>query len=222
MIAISLSLVREIFIESFRGKTLARILLNHELSKIEVGGKILDLGSSKESASYNRFLKYREPYTVTRTDFYSDGPGMVRLDLEKPFSLSDASFDTMTCFNVLEHIYNYCNVIAESYRVLKPGGVFVGSTPFLVNFHADPHDYFRYTHEALENMFVEAGFSCEKMISLSFGPLSVAAFFLTRITPSFLNFLFFIPAILLDALIIKVKPIQRGRYPLGYVYIFKK
>lgn len=219
---LSWEFIKTVFFESLRGKTLARILLNHALSEIEVAGKILDLGSSKESASYNRFLQYQTPYEVTRTDFFKSGPGLIQLDLEKPFYLPDTSFDAVTCFNVLEHLYNYRNCIAESYRVLKPGGVFVGSTPFLVNYHADPHDYFRYTHEAIEKMFGEAGFATEKIISLGFGPFSVAALYITFALPTFLHCLVLIPAIFMDALVLRFKPSQHARYQLGYVFIFKK
>ncbi len=221
-VKISWLLLNRIFIESRRGKTLARILLNHALSDVRLSSAILDFGSSSESASYNRFLKYEKPYQVTRTDLYRDGPGMVKLDLEKPFPLPGNSFDHITCFNVLEHIYSYRNCIGEAYRVLKSGGTFVGGTPFLVSYHSDPHDYFRYTHEGIEKIFTEIGFVCEQIISLGFGPLTVAAEFFTRTTPNFLNFVFTIPAVLLDSLILRLKPKHRGRYALGYMYVFKK
>lgn len=211
-----------IITESLRGKTLARIFLNHALSDIEVTGKILDLGSSSDSASYNRFLKYQKPFEIVHTDFYKDGVGLLKLDLEKSFAILDASFDAITCFNTLEHIYNFRNLINESHRVLKSGGVFVGSTPFLVNYHADPHDYFRYTHEAIKKMFGEAGFVCEKMITLSLGPQSAAAFFALQTMPRILRPLFYSLAMLADLLIVAIKPSQRMKYPLGYVFVFRK
>lgn len=219
---ISLRFIKQIFIESFRGKTLARIFLNHALSSVRLSGSILDLGSSAKAASYHRFLQYAKPYHLTHTDLYNEGAGVTKLDLEKPFTLADSSFDHITCFNALEHVYDFRNVIHESYRALKAGGTFVGSTPFLVNYHADPHDYFRYTHEAIAKIFTEAGFVRERTVYLGFGPFTAAAQFITRVAPAWINFLFIIPAMLLDTLILRLKPRQRGKYALGYMYVFRK
>ena len=44
--------------------------------------------------------------------------------------------------------------MAEVARVLRPGAVFAGSVPFLgQGGHADPHDYYRYTDQALRRLF---------------------------------------------------------------------
>lgn len=215
-------LIGPIITESFRGKTLSRTLLNLALQEVELTGSVLDLGSSTESASYQRFLRYHEPVKKTFTDFYRSGENIVKLDLEKSFGLPDGVYDHITCFNTLEHIYDYRNLVKESWRVLKSGGTFVGGTPFLVNYHPDPHDYFRYTHEAIEKIFTEAGFVKERITSLGFGPLGAAASFFEIILPGWLRWLVVIPSVLLDRVILSLKPLQRGRYPLGYVYIFRK
>jgi SAM-dependent methyltransferase len=41
----------------------------------------------------------------------------------------DASFATVLCTEVLEHVPDTARAIAEIRRVLRPGGVFIGSTP---------------------------------------------------------------------------------------------
>ena len=43
--------------------------------------------------------------------------------------LPDNSFDYVLCFQVIEHIQKDLNLIEEIYRVLKPGGIFLVSTP---------------------------------------------------------------------------------------------
>ncbi len=214
--------LQRLFRESWKGKTVARIFMNHALSELHATGTILDLGSSNESASYNRFLKYVSPYTITRTDFYKSGEQMVQLDLERPFPLPDHTYTTVTCFNVLEHIFHYENVVKESARVLKPGGTFVGGTPFLVNYHPDPYDYFRYTQESLERIFTSHGFVCDRMISLGWGPLTVVSFFLSAPLPRWLRPLIVLPLVLLDVLVCRLKPSLKGRYALGYAYVFRK
>lgn len=44
-------------------------------------------------------------------------------------SFADASFDAVTMWDVLEHVYRPREVIAEVARILKPGGVFVVNHP---------------------------------------------------------------------------------------------
>jgi SAM-dependent methyltransferase len=69
----------------------------------------------------------------------------------------DASFDTVICTEVLEHCRDPQRAVTEIHRVLRPGGVCVLSTRFLYRFHPTPHDYFRFTHEGLAELF--AGFA---------------------------------------------------------------
>ena len=211
-------LIREIW----RGKSLPRTFLNFALKSITVRGAVLDLGSKSSAMSYNRFLKRGEGARVTYTDYHSTGKDIIKLDLEKSYELRDMSYDTITCFNTLEHVFNYQNLISESYRVLKSGGTFIGGTPFLVGYHPDPHDYFRYTHEALDRMFVAAGFEKEQIVSLGLGPLTAALSMDFFVWPRILRPLAVTVAILFDQLILKIKPKQLGRFPLGYVYVFRK
>jgi len=219
---ISFSLFKIFIKEMLKGKSLARTLLNISLMDVELAGDILDFGSKSNGASYNRFLQKDKNCKVTFTDWHENGEGIIKLNLEERFVIEDNKFDFITCFNVLEHIYNYKNVIEESFRILKPGGVYIGQTPFLVNYHADPNDYFRYTHQAIEKMFEEVGFICQKMIYLGFGPC-VAAFSQTaHIYPKVLRPTLAGGAILADKLILKLKPGQRLRYPLGYLYLMRK
>ena len=208
--------------ELLRGKSLPRTLLNVNLRDIKLSGEVLDLGSKSSNASYNRFLQKDENCTITFTDWHENGEDIIKLNLEEKFPVGDGKYDYITCFNVLEHIYNFENVVGESYRILKSGGVFVGQTPFLVNYHADPNDYFRYTHQTIEKMFTEVGFVCEKIVYLGFGPLSTSYAMSSQISPKFLRPFFAIFAILLDTIIVKYKKSQKFCYPLGYLYIMKK
>lgn len=59
---------------------------------------------------------------------------IVQLDLNiHPLPYSDASFDLVTCSEVLEHVENYRAVLREIRRVLKPDGVMVVTTPNVLN-----------------------------------------------------------------------------------------
>lgn len=58
-------------------------------------------------------------------------------------------FDTVLATEVLEHLSDPQHAINEMHRILKPGGVCLLSTRFIYQYHADPQDYYRYTHDAL-------------------------------------------------------------------------
>ncbi len=66
-----------------------------------------------------------------------------------PFA--DNSLDSIILQAVLEHVTEPRRVIAETERALKPGGYLYIEMPFLQGFHADPHDYQRYTLEGLRH-----------------------------------------------------------------------
>jgi len=50
-------------------------------------------------------------------------------DLDEPLPLEDASFDVVVVAEVLEHLRLPDRALAEARRVLRPGGVLVGSVP---------------------------------------------------------------------------------------------
>jgi SAM-dependent methyltransferase len=62
----------------------------------------------------------------------------------------DASFDAVFAMEVLEHVTEPQAAIAATLRVLRPGGVFVASTPFIFEQHDAPNDFYRYTRHGLE------------------------------------------------------------------------
>lgn len=204
--------------ETWRGKSLPRIFLNYALKQQEVAGNVLDLGASAEAASYRRFLKYREPFNLTTTDFYRIAPGMVALNAEEPFALQSSTYDYVSCFNVLEHVYNYNNAVQETFRILKPAGIFLGGTPFLVNVHPDPHDYWRYTNETLEKILSSAGFTNISVCGLGFGPATVAAHFFSIMIPKWLRPIVILPSLVIDKIFLKLFPVHDGRYPLAYIF----
>lgn len=52
---------------------------------------------------------------------------------EERLPYADASFDLVTCTEVVEHIEHYRESLREVHRVLRPGGVFVVTTPNILN-----------------------------------------------------------------------------------------
>lgn len=215
-------LFKNLISEIMRGKTIWRILFNFELKKFKVGGEILDIGAGKERSSYFRFLRLASEHKITSIDITNERKPDIIADLEKGFPVEDNKFDYVMCFNLLEHIYDYQKVVNECFRVLKSGGVLLGAVPFIMHYHADPNDYFRYTHQALEKIFQTAGFSEIKIKSLGYGPFIAGFSQIEYLLPGFIK-IFIIPfLILLDKILIKIKKHYRKSYALGYSFEAKK
>ena len=69
----------------------------------------------------------------------------------------DATFDHVLCTEVLEHVEYPEALIAEMFRVLRPGGSLLATVPFSARVHHAPYDYHRFTRYRLAKMFVGFG-----------------------------------------------------------------
>lgn len=83
-------------------------------------------------------------------DYYWDGISM-------PFK--ENSFDCAFATEVLEHCPEPETFLKEVLRVLKPGGNFFLTVPFLWNLHEVPNDEYRYTPFSLERHLKNSGFT---------------------------------------------------------------
>ena len=79
-------------------------------------------------------------------------------DIQDMHMINDGSYDTITCFEVLEHIENPFKAISELRRVIKIEGKLILSVPHLSRLHDVPHDYFRYTKYGLKSILENNGF----------------------------------------------------------------
>jgi SAM-dependent methyltransferase len=147
-------------------------------------------------------------------------------DLEKTFPTKDASFDAILCINVLEHIFNYQNVLTESRRTLKREGALVLAVPFLIQVHPSPNDYWRYTAQTLEKICSNAGFSEVEVRAVGTGVFGAGYamrhnVYRTAVIQKPLMFL----SKCMDSIISKIKAdsvFSKQYYPLGYIVIAKK
>ena len=110
----------------------------------------------------------------------------------------DASFDSVICNAVLEHLEEPEDALRECYRVLKPSGKAIYSVPFIWHLHEEPRDFFRFSKHGLEYLFKKAGFDIIELKALSgfwvtFGQLFI--YNLYRLNRGPLRWLPIIPAL---------------------------
>jgi len=70
----------------------------------------------------------------------------------------DGAADAIISSQVLEHLARPDEALKETARLLRTGGLFFLSFPFLYPIHAEPRDYLRYTHFYCEGALNEHGF----------------------------------------------------------------
>lgn len=110
-------------------------------------GKILDIGSAQWNYPKEHFKN------VTTLDLQppADVIGSI---MELPFD--DATFDCIICLETLEHVEEPLKAMSEVYRVLKPGGKFIGSAPFTYELHGEEYgDYWRFTRQCWEKLLMK-------------------------------------------------------------------
>jgi SAM-dependent methyltransferase len=77
--------------------------------------------------------------------------------------LAGNSFDYVICSELLEHVSHPDQVLAEIYRILRPGGQALITVPFMFPVHPDPIDVGRYTDYFWKVILEKRGFQTVKI-----------------------------------------------------------
>lgn len=128
-----------------------------KLLSSEITGKVLDIGCGTKP--YKEFFNYSD-YTGmeidtpdtrknSKVDVFYDG---------KTFPFEDGEFDSIVINQVLEHVFTPDEFLAETRRVLKPGGKLLLTVPFIWDEHEQPFDYARYSSFGLKYLLEKNGF----------------------------------------------------------------
>ncbi len=111
------------------------------LKLLEKGDKLLDIGCGDGTLGYFAKNNYNEVYGVDVSDIalkIAKGRGIITRKVninEESLPFEADYFDAVTCLDVLEHVFEPEDLIKESSRVLKEGGIVVISTPNIRYWH---------------------------------------------------------------------------------------
>lgn len=104
---------------------------------------------------YDLFSQFK----LVSIDFFPYPDVDIVADITESIPLNDAVCDIVILSNTLEHLKNPMATLRECHRILKKGGLIIGTVPFLLQVHQEPYDFHRYTNFMLEYMLLQCGFS---------------------------------------------------------------
>ena len=121
-------------------------------------GRLLDVGCGVKPyramfAACSAYVGIERPGTLSKStvvDVWGDALAL---------PIAAASFETVLCSEVLEHVPEPSALFAEAARVLRPGGVLLLTTPQVWGLHEEPWDFFRYTKYGLAHLARKNGFA---------------------------------------------------------------
>jgi SAM-dependent methyltransferase len=129
----------------------------------EVPNDALVLDAGAGTAPY-RSLFHHARYESA--DFHKVDKGYVAstyvCDLQS-IPVEDCRFDYIIFNQVMEHVPEPRLVLAELYRVLKPGGKLMYTGPLFYEEHEQPYDFYRYTQFGLRYLLSSVGFAIDRM-----------------------------------------------------------
>ena len=73
------------------------------------------------------------------------------MDVNK-LEFEEETFDLVFILEVLEHLKEPKKAIDQIYKVLKSNGTIIVSTPFILEIHGAPNDYYRFTKYGLKHL----------------------------------------------------------------------
>jgi hypothetical protein len=119
---------------------------------------LLEIGASGQ----NDYIGERYELITSNLGYNRQGAA-IPLDMEDMACFEANSIGSILCSEVMEHVKHPDRALAEAFRVLKPGGKLVITTPYAIVIHDTPEDGGfhgrNFTPRGLELGLVEAGFT---------------------------------------------------------------
>ncbi len=81
----------------------------------------------------------------------------------------DQQFDVIIADNVWEHLLHPWRATGHVLQMLRPGGLFITITPFMIRHHPIPHDCTRWTELGMRHFLGDCGFDPASITTGSWG-----------------------------------------------------
>ena len=204
--------------------TLLRVLQIYECFNIGLYGTSIEFGAiDNKDKTFSNFVKGKSKFHYSNK-FSNKKLKVFYSDLTKKLNIPSKKYNNVLFFNVLEHLPEYKLAFSEIFRIIKKGGSFIGSVPFIYQIHAAPNDYFRFSKQFFALNLKKYKFKQIKVKALGFGPFTASYSLLW----SYLKFLPLLSQIclllayILDSFIqVFVKTDLKEIFSLGYLFIVK-
>ncbi|OGG58869.1 hypothetical protein A2765_00620 [Candidatus Kaiserbacteria bacterium RIFCSPHIGHO2_01_FULL_56_24] len=136
-----------------------RVNLTHKVKEYAhfITGRTLDVGAGENQ----RYSFPSSKYVRMNTDMNQDVPGGAKTDVvgrAEDIPVPDASFNSIICTQTLVDVFDLQKAFGEFTRVLKPGGMLLVTTPFMLDRQDSEYQYWHMTDHALRRLSVENGF----------------------------------------------------------------
>lgn len=181
--------------------------------------KILDAGGGL--ISRGKLLEKFGKRTVLDVQF-REGVNVVGDIHNMPFP--DNSFDLITLFMVMEHLYDPLKAIKECRRVLKNDGILIATTVQYWHTHGHPNDYYRYTKAGLEYIFNQSNLPIQNIWSIG-GPFLVLYHVIELNIPNFMRKFFILTCPVfnyLDKFFFNHQDKRENNDSVGWAFLAKK
>jgi len=116
-------------------------------------GPVFEFGSYQVEGqeSYANLREFFPGKTYVGCDM-RPGPGVDRVEDVTAIALPDGSAGSVLCIETFEHVFEVRRAFDEVLRILRPGGVFVITSPLNFRIHGYPDDYWRMTPNCLRRL----------------------------------------------------------------------
>jgi ubiquinone/menaquinone biosynthesis C-methylase UbiE/uncharacterized protein YbaR (Trm112 family) len=134
-----------------RAIEIARIFLERINELVGQKITVLSIGNGTGGLIFNE-LKNNPRFNLIETDIYIAPNRMFVSDIQQ-IPLDSQSVDVVLVEGVLEHVLDPSLAVSEIHRVLKPEGLVLSTTPFILGVHMEVADYTRFTRLGLLKLF---------------------------------------------------------------------
>ena len=144
--------VSRTFWSTYHDSAVVRRVLATLLANIDDDHRALNIGSGESDLHSGVTNLDVDP--SEHTDSLGDA-------LSLPFV--DSTFHLVLSQETMEHVSDPFRAVREMGRVLKKDGVLYLQVPFVLGYHPDPEDYWRFTHSGVRRLIEQAGLRCERV-----------------------------------------------------------